>query len=106
MPSRARASALGRCIWFGGCCRGLGVGDELPVDGVRDPPLQAGHGFRARLPGSEFASVVGATLGVERIWVVAAMCNTRFILRFPARDNQWRVCSPEDASSGAVPVQD
>src|SRR5918995_674873 len=29
-----------------------------------------------------------------------------FIRRFPARDNRWRFCSPEEASSGAVPVQD
>jgi len=27
-----------------------------------------------------------------------------FIRRFPARESRWRFCSPEDASSGAVPV--
>jgi hypothetical protein len=31
---------------------------------------------------------------------------TWFIRRFPARDRRWRMCSPEDASSGAVPVQE
>ena len=34
------------------------------------------------------------------------MCRTWFILRFPARDKRCRICSPEDASRGAVPVQD
>ena len=29
-----------------------------------------------------------------------------FIRRFPARDSRCRFCSPEDASRGAVPVQD
>jgi hypothetical protein len=26
--------------------------------------------------------------------------------RFPARESRWRSCSPLEASSGAVPVQD
>src|SRR5665647_3086008 len=29
-----------------------------------------------------------------------------FILRFPARERRWRFCSPDEASRGAVPVQD
>ena len=34
------------------------------------------------------------------------MCRTRLICRFPARESRWRTWSPEDASIGAVPVQD
>ena len=34
------------------------------------------------------------------------MWRTWFIRRFPARDSRWRICSPEEASRGAVPVQD
>ena len=36
----------------------------------------------------------------------AAMWSTWFIRRFPARESRWRICSPEEASIGAVPVQD
>jgi hypothetical protein len=42
----------------------------------------------------------------SRIWVVAAMCSTWFIFRFPARDSRCLICSPEEASRGAVPVQE
>ena len=35
-----------------------------------------------------------------------AMCTTWFIRRFPARESLSRICSPEEASRGAVPVQD
>jgi hypothetical protein len=31
-----------------------------------------------------------------------AMCSTWFI-RFPARGSRWRICSPQDASTDAVP---
>jgi hypothetical protein len=34
------------------------------------------------------------------------MCRARFIRRFPARESRCRFCSPDDASSGAVPFQD
>ena len=34
------------------------------------------------------------------------MCSMWFIFRFPARDNRCRICSPEEASRGAVPLQD
>ena len=42
----------------------------------------------------------------RRIWLTAAMCSMWFIRRFPARDNRCRFCSPDEASRGAVPVQD
>ena len=35
-----------------------------------------------------------------------AMQGTWLIRRFPARDSRWRVCSPLEASIGAVPVQE
>ena len=38
--------------------------------------------------------------------MIAAMWIMWFIRRFPARDSRWRFCSPEEASSGAVPVQE
>ena len=41
-----------------------------------------------------------------RIWMIAAMCSTWFIRRFPARESRCRICSPEEASRGAVPVQE
>src|SRR5665647_3596055 len=37
---------------------------------------------------------------------MAMMCRTRLICRFPARESRWRTWSPEEASMGAVPVQD
>ena len=37
---------------------------------------------------------------------MAMMWMARLICRFPARESRWRVCSPEDASMGAVPFQD
>ena len=36
----------------------------------------------------------------------AAMWIMWFIRRFPARERRWRTISPEEASMGAVPVQD
>ena len=38
--------------------------------------------------------------------MTAAMWSTWFIRRFPARESRCRICSPEEASRGAVPVQD
>jgi hypothetical protein len=61
VPSRARANRLGRC---GERCL-LGVGDELSVDDVRDPPLQSAQRFERGLASGAFASVVGTTFGVE-----------------------------------------
>jgi hypothetical protein len=34
------------------------------------------------------------------------MCSVRLILRLPARESRCLVCSPEEASRGAVPFQD
>ncbi len=34
------------------------------------------------------------------------MCRVRLICRLPARESRWRIWSPEDASSGAVPFHD
>ena len=42
----------------------------------------------------------------RRIWLIAAMWIMWFIRRLPARESRWRFCSPEDASRGAVPVQE
>ena len=41
-----------------------------------------------------------------RIWTIAMMCRTRLSRRFPARESRCRCCWPEEASSGAVPVQE
>src|ERR687897_430113 len=43
---------------------GFGVGGELPVDHVGQPPLQAAHGFHRGRAGGEFGPVVGAAVGV------------------------------------------
>src|SRR5665648_659032 len=37
---------------------------------------------------------------------MAMMCRTRLICRLPARESRCLTWSPEDASMGAVPVQD
>jgi hypothetical protein len=44
---------------------GASIREELPVDRVGDPSLEAAHGFHAGLAGGELASVVGAAWGVE-----------------------------------------
>jgi uncharacterized membrane protein YsdA (DUF1294 family) len=41
-----------------------------------------------------------------RIWLAAAMWIMWLARRLPARDSRWRICSPEEASRGAVPVQE
>ena len=38
--------------------------------------------------------------------MTAAMWIMWFIRRFPARESRWRLFSPDEASRGAVPVQD
>jgi hypothetical protein len=43
----------------------LRVGEQLPVDGVGDPSLQAAHRFGAGLAGGQLAPVVGPAFGVE-----------------------------------------
>src|SRR3954452_24017163 len=42
----------------------------------------------------------------RRIWVIAAMWIMCFTRRFPARESRCRLCSPEETSRGAVPVQE
>ena len=102
MPSRTRANSLARASEV----RSFGIGEELSVEGVGDPALEAAQGFKWGLAGGELASVVGPAGGVERTWVAAAMGSMRFIFRLPARDSRCLICSPEEASKGAVPVQD
>ena len=55
LPGPCQLSAVG----------GAGVGDELSVDDVGDPSLEAAHGFHRRLAVGSLASVVGAAFGVE-----------------------------------------
>ena len=91
----------------GGVVGSSGVGDELAVDGVGDPALEAADGFEAW--SSRRRACAGSRPGrgcCSRIWVVAAMWSMWLTFRFPARDSRWRICSPEEASRGAVPVQD
>jgi hypothetical protein len=52
VPSRARADLFGRLDRRGWLLAGLGVGEELAVDGVGDPVLEAAHGFQVRLAGA------------------------------------------------------
>jgi hypothetical protein len=103
VSSRARANH--RVGWTSEGCS-LGIGDELAVDDVGDPPLQAAHRFHRFLAGGALASVVGAAFVSRWIWVTAAMWIMWFIRRFPARESRWGLCSPDEASRGAVPVQD
>jgi len=56
--------SLVRRIW-GGDGDSFGVGEELAVDGVGDPPLEAAQRFEAGLAGRELAPVVGPAFGVE-----------------------------------------
>jgi len=84
----------------------LCVGEELAIDGVGDAPLEAAQRFECGLAGRELAPVVGRPGVSRRIWLIAAMWSMWFIRRFPARERRCRFCSPEEASRGAVPVQD
>jgi hypothetical protein len=61
VPSRIRLTR-GSGVAEGGSA---GVGEELAVDGVGDPSLEAPHGLEMGLAGGAFASVVGASFGVE-----------------------------------------
>ena len=99
MPSRIRTC--------GSVCGAGGVGEELAVDRVGDPAFEAAHGFHRFLAGGALA--VGSRRGPRlssRSWVTAAMWIMWFIRRFPARESRCRFCSPEEASRGAVPVQE
>ena len=42
-----------------------GIGDELAIDRVGDPALEAAHCFHGLLALGSFASVVGPSFGVE-----------------------------------------
>jgi hypothetical protein len=84
----------------------LGVGHELPVDRVGDPALQAAQGFQWGLGLGELAAVVGAALGVVADLDDRGDVDDVFMRRFPARESRCRICSPEEASRGAVPVRD
>jgi hemoglobin len=57
VPSRARVIGVG--------LDGSGVGEELSVDGVGDPSLQAPDGFHPGLAGAELAPVGAAAFGAE-----------------------------------------
>src|SRR5665647_293349 len=61
VPSRARAITLWRADECGSC----GVGEELAVQGVGDPPLETAQRFKLGLPGGLLAPVVGPAVGVE-----------------------------------------
>ena len=100
MPSRARADSPVHVDEL----RLYGVGEELAVDGVGDPALEASQRFELCLACGELASVVGPAGVSRRIWLIAAMWIVCFIRRFPARESRCRFCSPEEASKGAVPV--
>ena len=62
MPSRARLAGL-VCL-LGGVRLLGGVGAQLSVDHVGEPPAQAAHGLHRRLALGELAPVVGPARGV------------------------------------------
>jgi hypothetical protein len=61
LPSRTRADKFGRAEEL----RTLGVGDELSVQGVGDPALEAAQRFERGLACRSLASVVRQPWGVE-----------------------------------------
>jgi hypothetical protein len=61
VPSRTRAF-VDVCVLS--VCS-VGVGDELAIDRVGDPPLQAAHGLHPGLAGGQLAPVVAPAGGVE-----------------------------------------
>jgi hypothetical protein len=83
-------------------CPGAGIGDQAPEDDVGESLLQASEHFHRGLAGRERVSVVGAAFGVVAQLNDGAMCRTWL----PARESRCRICSPDDASRGAVPVQE
>jgi hypothetical protein len=56
VPSRARLDV----DRISKCGRGLGVGDELSIEGVGDAALQTAHCFAAGLAGGDLSQEVGA----------------------------------------------
>ena len=83
------------------------VGEHAGVDDVGQASFECAHGHHRgharRL--CVRRSRRGLRLG-WRSWTTAMMCRARLIRRLPARESRCRCCSPEDASSGAVPFQD
>jgi len=82
------------------------VGEQLAIEGVGDPALETPHRLEGFLALGPLASVVGPTLGVETDLGDRGDVIMWLIRRFPARESRCRFCSPEQASKGAVPVQD
>jgi hypothetical protein len=98
VPSRARVFALG-----GGA---LGVGDEVAVDDVGQASFEAAQGFHRGLAGGELASVVGAALGVVAQLHDGGDVDDVVDPAVAGAGEAVADLSPEDASRGAVPVQE
>jgi len=79
---------------------GAAVGDELAVDEVGQPPLQAAHGFQAALALEVLAPEVRPAGGVVAQLHHGADVRDVVEPPVPARDSRWRTCSPEEASIG------
>ncbi len=84
----------------------FGVVDHLSVDHIGQTTFQSTPGFHRCFAVGESAAVVGAAFGVVTKLDHGHDVQDPVDARFPARDRRWRSCSPEDASSGAVPFQE
>jgi hypothetical protein len=81
---------------------GSGVGEEMSTNGIRDPSLEASHGFHPDLAAGEFAAVVSAAGGGESD--LGCRGDVEHVVHLPVPGQ--RSAPLEEASRGAVPVQD
>jgi hypothetical protein len=65
---------------------GSGVGAEVAVRDVGQPPFEAALGFLRVLPGATLRRKYARPVVSCRSWTIAAMCRTWFICQFPVRD--------------------
>jgi hypothetical protein len=99
VPSRARL-LLAVLVGCGG------VGDELPVDHIGQSSAQAAQGFQRGLAFGELAAAVGAAGGV--VADLADRGDVEDVVKPPVAGAGEPVpdLGPEEASRGAVPVQE
>jgi hypothetical protein len=87
--------------------RSFGVGDELSIEGVGDPSLQAAQGLKLGLAVGSLASVVGPAWGVEAD--LADRGDVDHVVHPPVPGPGEAVAvllAGGRVASGAVPVQD
>ena len=98
MPSRTRL----RAVDLSGC----GVADELVIEGVGDPALQAPHRFEGLLALSALAPVLGPLVGVQPQLGDRGDVDDVVHPTVPGPGEAVPVALPGGGVQGAVPVHD